>query len=260
MQGKIVIRKKALFVFLVACGLHLFLGSAWAQKLGNVKLGAFLYPPFYSEDHGKVRGIAVDWGEELFRRMDMGTDTKMYPIKRTLRYMESGELDALMILIKTSERQKYMNYTDPVTRVRGLIWSSADRKGGPVNFERLEDLKKYNTGVTLGYSYGHEFDQLLKKMKKVETNQTDLINYRRLVNRKIEIFPGNEIVAKGLVKQYPELRGKLAHSDKSFMEWVLHMVVSKKSPLASRIPDINKVLAELKAEGFIEKTVRKYTE
>ncbi|MEE4355701.1 MAG: transporter substrate-binding domain-containing protein [Desulfococcaceae bacterium] len=225
----------------------------------KIRLTAFDYPPFYSKENGKIDGIAVELIREVFGRMKIETELGFYPLKRALRYMESGEADAQMILIKTAEREKYLHFTEPVMTVRGLIWSAADRKKGAVNFNSLEDLKPYKTGVTLGYSYGQEFDNMLKTMD-VDTASGDYNNYRKLLAHRIDIFPGNEIVAKGLFKKHPELKGKFVHSDKSFMEWTLYMGISKKSEFVPMIPGINKVLKELKDEDFISKTVRKYTE
>ena len=129
-----------------------------------------------------------------------------------------------------------------------------------MEFEKLEDLRQYTTGVTLGYSYGKEFDSISKTMTNIDSAPTDLQNYRKLLAHRIEIFPGNEIVAKGLFKKNSDLQGKFVHSERAFIEWELHMGIGKKSRLVSLIPEINKILSDLKSEGVIEKAVRKYTE
>ncbi len=233
---------------------------AFGENIGEIKLVAFDYPPFYFEEDGKIQGIAPELLRELFGRMNIKTELTMYPLKRALFNLENGTEDALMILIKTAEREAYLHYTAPVIKVRGLIWSAADRKGGAVEFEKLEDLRHYTTGVTLGYSYGKEFDSILKTMKNIDSAPTDLQNYRKLLAHRIDIFPGNEIVAKGLFKKNSDLQGKLIHSQKAFIEWELNMGISKKSRLASLIPEINKILSDLKNEGVIDRAVRKYTE
>lgn len=220
-----------------------------------VQLVAFYYPPFYTNETKPVSGIAVDVGDELFRRLEMKTELTMYPLKRALNNLETGHADAVMILIKTTERQKYLQYTRPIMTVRGLIWTV----GKPVPFYSLEDLRNYKIGVTQGYSYGEDFDSLLKTMQ-VETANTDYHNYLKLKEHRIDIFPGNEIVAKGLFKKHPELSGQFVHSENSFINWVLRMAVSKKSPLVAKLPEINRILAEMEEEGFIDEVVKRYTE
>ena len=233
--------------------------EARGKSLETIRLGAFEYPPFYWEEKGEVRGIAVEIIDQLFRRLGTGTSLRLFPLKRALGYAREGIIDGIMILIKTPERTEFLYYTDPVITVRGLIWFAADRKGGLVHFNRLEDLRPYVTGATLGYSYGPEFDELLKTMK-VQRVASDYLNYKKLMAHRIDIFPGNEIVAKGLFKRHPELRGKFNHSDRSFIEWKLHMGISKKSPLARYIPEINTIIDELDKAGLIRKTVEKFTE
>ena len=250
-----------LTISIICCVVLLFLSvpSIFCQETKKIQLAAFDYPPFYSEENDEIYGIAVDLIHELFERMNMETELKMYPLTRALSYLKDGTTDGLMILIKTAEREGYLLYTDPVITVRGLIWSAADRKGGAVNFNRLEDLTSYKIGITRGYSYGQEFDNLLKTLH-VDVVNTDYTNYKKLMAHRIDIFPGNEIVAKSLFKKYPEFKGKFVHSDNSFIEWSLHMGIGKHSRLVSMIPAINKILGDLKTEGFIDKIVKKYTE
>ncbi len=230
-----------------------------AKSADVVRLGAFNYPPFYHEENGKIDGIAVDLVHELFGRMHMKTSLTMYPLTRALKYAKEGRLDGVMILIKTKERASYLEYTAPVMTVRGLIWSKADNGGCGVDFNRLEDLKSYKIGVTLGYSYGQAMDDLLKTMR-VEAVASDYLNYKKLLANRIDIFPGNEIVARGLFKQYPEFRGQFVHSNRSFIEWELHMGISKASGLVREINRINLTIADLKAEGVLDRAVKKYTE
>ena len=217
------------------------------------------YPPFYYYAMGDIQGVAVDMIDELFQRMDLEADIEMFPLPRALGFLEKGERDGIMILIKTPERAQYLEYTVPVMSVRGLIWSAADRHDGPVEFGRLEDLRQHRAGVTRGYSYGHEFDQILKSMK-VDVSNADILNFRKLISHRVDIFPANEIVARGLIKIYPELQGKVTASKNSFIEWVLHMAVSKKSPLASRLAEINAILAGMKASGFVDQAIKRHTQ
>ena len=61
---------------------------------------------------------------------------------------------------------------------------------------------------------------------RVDRVASDFLNYKKLLAGRIDIFPGNEIVARGLFKKHPEFRGKFLHSDRSFIEWVLRMGIS----------------------------------
>ena len=248
--------KKLLLLF--CCWLVLTQIQAAAQETSEVKLGAFVYPPFYVEQNGQVEGMAVEIIEDLFERLHLNWNLTMYPLKRALKYMETGELDAIVILIKNPERAEYIAFTAPVITVRGLIWSAADR--GAIEFAQLSDLSQYKLGVTLGYSYGAEFDQLIQSFPRVDPINSDLLNFMKLLNNRIDAFPCNEIVAKSLFKQNPELQGKFTHAPNAFITWDLCIGISKKSPLVEKIETINTLLATLQEQGVISQLVKKYTE
>lgn len=229
--------------------------TGWCK---TIRLLGFDYAPFYQQGRGDLEGIAVDLAQALFPRLGLRPEVSLFPLKRALSMLKEGQADGTMILIRTPEREQFLHFTEPIMTVRGLIWSVANRDEGTIQFDTLEDLKDYKIGVTRGYSYGTEFDELLKSMS-VDMANSDYSNYLKLIQGRIDIFPGNEIVAEGLFKRYPELRGRLTHSDKSFMEWDLCIAVSRRSEYADLLPAINEVLQTLKDEGVVDRIVEKYT-
>lgn len=232
--------------------------AAWSQQTSNIRLVGFDYPPFYQKRYNALEGIAVDLAQELFFRLGLRQHTSLFPLKRALDMLRNGAADGTMILIKTPERSEYLLFSIPVMTVRGLIWSVPGEGRPAPTYDTLEDLRDYRIGVTRGYSYGPELDELLKTMT-VDTANSDYSNYRKLLQGRIDIFPCNEIVARGLFREHPELRGKFAHSEKSFMTWVLRMAISKNSPYATLLPDIDATLTDMKEEGIVDRIVRQYT-
>ena len=233
--------------------------AVFSQESAIIKLTAFDYPPFYFEEENRIQGIGVEIAEELFRRMDIRPVIKKYPLKRALSSLKNGSSDGMLFLIKTREREEYLDYSIPVYTAMGVVWSSSENGKGPVEFSSFDDLLPYKIGVTAGYSYGEAFDSFLKNAD-VDSANSDYYNYKKLIAGRIDIFPGNYTVAKGLFKKYPELKDKIVHSENSFMKWDLYMTVSKKSQYRSKIEEINKIIGDLITDGFIENTVRKYTE
>lgn len=235
----------------------LFVSTAWAQKTNEVQLVGFTYPPFYQVKNGVMSGIAVDLAKELFSRLDRPYSLSIFPLKRTLSMLENGQADCVLILIKTAERQKYLYFTEPILTAKGVIWSAADRRKTPMNFKSFDDLRRYKIGVTRGYSYGSAFDAFLKTAD-VETANSDYSNLLKLLQHRIDIFPGNELVIESLIKQHPELQNKLLRSSRTFIEWDLRIAVSQKSRVAMLLPEIDAVLSDLKREGVVTEIVQKY--
>lgn len=228
-------------------------------KPNRVRLGGFNYPPFYSEENGAAKGIGVDLSRELFKRLNIERTVSICPISRLLYNMKSGQTDAALFLLKTPERSKFLSYTKPIMTIPGQLWSLAGRDGGAIELDKLDDLKNYRVGVTQGYSYGAKLDSVLKTIKPMSA-YSDYANYKLLLDGRIDAFPGNEIVAKSLFKKYPELTGKFVHAKAPLVDWEFHIAISKKSPLISLIPEINKHIENLRQEGVIDRIVSKYTD
>lgn len=248
------------FIAYVACCAFLSVSySCRGNEITHVKVGGFKYPPFYVGEGAAATGVAADLSAEIFKRLSISRDVAVYPMKRLLHNMEVGETDVALFLLKTAERSRYLAYSTPLLKIPGRLWSRVDREGGPIQFDTLGDLRQYRFGVTLGYSYGVELDAWLKQMR-ANTALDDYTNYRLLLNKRIEVFPGNEVVAKYIFKQHPELQGKFAPAQRLFANWDYHLVVSKKSPALKLLPKIDKIIADLKKEGVVDEIVRKYTE
>lgn len=235
----------------------LFASPAWGQETGKVRLVGFPYPPFYQIKNGAATGIAVDLAKAMFTRLERDYSLSIYPLKRSLSMLESGQADCVIILIKTPQRQKFLRFTEPIITARGLIWSSTQRGKSAVHFNTLKDLRKYKIGTTRGYSYGPEFDSFLDTMN-VETANSDYSNLLKLLEHRIDIFPGNELVVQALIKQHPELRNKFLRSSKTFFEWDLRIAVSRKSQLVRFLPEIEAVLSDLKQEGVVDAIIQSY--
>jgi len=234
--------------------LLLLTASLPGAELKEIHLGGFNYPPFYTKKNEVACGVGVELAHELFKRMNIKPSVLIYPMSRLLYKMKSGQTDGALFLLKTSERSKYLRYSIPIMTIPGQLWSAAGRQGGAIE---LKDIGKYRVGVTQGYSYGEKFDSLLKKLNTASA-YSDYANYKLLLAGKIDVFPGNELVAKSLFKTHRELNKKFIHGKSSFVNWEFHMVVSKKSPLIKLLPEINKHIADLRNEGVIDAIVSKY--
>lgn len=234
--------------------------SSASEERIHFNLASFNYPPFYFVSDNKIQGIAVDLTKEIFDRMKLEVSFNMYQLRRALDQLKKGKEDGLMILIKTPERAEYLLFTESITSVRGYLWCTDDKGCDQIENFDAETMQDYRIGVTKGYSYGVELDAIIKNMQEVEIVNTDLQNYKKLISNRIDIFPGNEIVSQYLLTQYPEIQNRIVRSKQHFMQWVLHMGISKKSPLASFLPEINKIIKELKEEDFINKIIKKHTQ
>lgn len=237
--------------------------SAEGQDHGikSVILNEDPWPPytFGIEGEEATHGIAVDIIRELFRRLNVEVELKLYPWKRCLYMVKKGQNDGHMLLIKTPEREKYMVFSDPFIPDRYLFWYRADRTQ-PVEWQNFADLKKYNIGLSDAYSYGDEFAKAVTEYDlEVEYAKSDEMNFQKLLKGRFDTFIGMENVARSIFKENPELKDKFKTAKKPLMTFTMYMSLSKDSPAVKLLPEINKRVKEMKNDGTMEKLINKYS-
>ena len=234
------------------------------SEIKIVKLSEDPWPPYTFGIKGTpTGGVAVDWSKEIFRRLNMEVDMKLYPWKRCLFQMQTGKRDGLMALTKNTKREKYMVFTVPIMVSRNFVWHSPEkfkRKWGTsFKWDTLADFKKYKIGRTLGFSYGDEFYAAEKKFKyDILSARSDEANFKRLLVGRIDIFICNEGSAAELFRLHPEFKGKLVPAGKVFEKVNFYMAFSKKSKIVKLVPQINKIIAEMQKDGTIRAILKKY--
>lgn len=211
------------------------------------------WPPYTFGEEGMkpTGGMAVVLVEEVFRRLDIPIQMELCPWKRCLEQMKQGRRDALMLLGYSDERSAYLAYTDPVISVRDLIYF---RRGLAKDWEKLDDFSGLKFGRTLGFQYGRDFEQFVMDGKiVVEEAKDDLANFRKLSVGRIDAFIANEITASLIFKENPDLKAQIVSAAKPMKEGPLYMGFSKYGEARDLVPHVNKVLGELRKEGFIGK-------
>lgn len=102
------------------------------------------YPPFtYIDEHGKLVGISVDfwklWEEKT------GISARLVPVEwaRAHQIMKDRSADVIDTIFKTSERELYLDFTEPIFKMTSSIYYHSSIKG----VKSIEDLTPYVVGV-----------------------------------------------------------------------------------------------------------------
>ena len=246
-----MLKKIVTLVVLLSMG---FLFSA------DVKMSEDPWPPYTYGKDGEItkKGIATDIVNELFKRLGMTTENKLFPWKRCLHQMEKGDRDGLMMLTKNADREKFLEFTIPVIEDKDLIWY---KKGNTKikEWADYKDLIGVKIGKSLGFNYGDAFNEAEKKYKlNTEEAPKDLFNFKKLKKGRIDVFICNKQAATSLMNSNPDLKGQFEFMKKPFKEIKFYLAFSKKSSIISKLPEINKILKEMLDEGFIDKVKSKY--
>ena len=140
-----------------------------------------------------------------------------------------------------------------------MLLYNKDGKKGPIDWTgKIEDLKQYKFGVVIGYSYGRMFDDAFKNgILKTHSNVTTEANFKKLLYQRIDIIKGSETVALYNINRISGAKGKIISSKNAIEISYYRLGISKKSPLVSLLPNINKVIQEMINDKTINNIIGK---
>ena len=237
----------------LAAVLFLFTQPCFAREV--VTLTGDPWPPYIEGALGEeaTHGTVVELVREVFRRLqDVELRLPLIPWNRALREVEHGTKDGIYALLKTAERERYMVYTEPLFFSSSLVWYTKNRFPQGFNWNSIEELTRYKVGVTQGYSYGDEFDSAIQSgdLPVVQVSTVEHL-FAMLSKERIDLAFANDSVGYALASQSgPE--AEIIAAEKATGTEVHYIAFSKKSDAKKLIPQINRILSDLRGEGFID--------
>jgi polar amino acid transport system substrate-binding protein len=168
----------------------------------------------------------------------------------------SGEVDFLVAAYLTKEREEYMDYSIPYTVDPISLVVKADSE---FPYEKWTDLVGKKGVVMVGDSYGQQFDTFIKDNLDVQVVNSAAAAFDMIVSGQADYFvyalySAEKDIAQndrtGQVKILPEYV-----STENF-----YLTVSKKSPFAHYLPEINERLQQYKNDGTIDGIINAHKE
>ena len=216
------------------------------------------WPPYTPNSYGiATEGLALELMEAIFSQLDIKVELELLPWERALLYLKTGKKDGASVLTISPERQEYIDYTIETIPENGFIYyHSGD--GQHFEWQSFEDLKGLQIGVVAGNSYGPEFNQAAKELNLNMIEVPTSVNlFNMLLAKRIDIVLCSERNATDILKD-SKFDGKISHTPNTYFDKGFHIGFSKKSKAKMLIPEVNKVIEKMRAEGAIEAIVKKY--
>lgn len=139
------------------------------------------YPPYIFEVNGKTVGICAELAEAAFHRLGITVTYSQYPFPRMLKYGQTGDVDAVMLVFKTQEREKYLYFPDHALSYEENSFFTL--KDFHISYSgNVNELKNHTVGVIRGFSYGHIFDNATF-IKRIETADDEMLIKLLLASR-----------------------------------------------------------------------------
>jgi len=114
-------------------------------------------PMIYRNASGKAEGIFYDVVSEVFKRMNIPLQCRLYPWSRAQKMVLDGKADG-MVTVYTKDRQKFLKATNPIIIVDEHIF--ANRNNPKIkeilNIKSIKELKRYIIVETIGSGWTKE--------------------------------------------------------------------------------------------------------
>jgi polar amino acid transport system substrate-binding protein len=225
------------------------LGSAIAAAAPPVRpvikaCGHHDYPPWNWLRDGQIVGACAAVAQRAIERLGYRVDMSYVgPWKRCQAMVESGEVDVNICAFRNPEREAYSVFVEPRMGVNRIAVFVRKDRSASLPFARWEDLKGLRTGLVNGVSMGPEFDRFLGQNTRIERVAHIDNMLQMMVRDRVDIVPfGWE--AGTIAIERSGFRGVIVPLQQPALVGELFVSVSRKSPLAARLPEIAQYFAK----------------
>lgn len=249
---------KKLLCFAICC-LLIHSQSVWACTDGKAVIsGSIDYPPLSWREGNKLVGTNIELVQNILSEKDVeATTDEGGPWKRVLERARRGEVDILVGVRKTPEREKYLTYIEPqiTPAVQGVFLMAKDVD----NYQGWETLKGMAGGIKLGASFGDEFDAYAKENLHIEETRTLAQNFKKLTSGRIDYILG-PLMTIILNLQKEDLIGEVINSDIELLVLDEYVAISKKSECIEYIDHFSTQVKSHLEDGRLDTIMEKYFE
>ncbi|MGL1862402.1 MAG: transporter substrate-binding domain-containing protein [Pseudodesulfovibrio sp.] len=212
------------------------------------------YPPYaFEHPEGELRGYDIEVVEEVLSRADYEVEHQFYPWSRAVRMVHSGEGLALASCIKTVEREKFLVFSDPISKMTPALIVARDFVGDIPH--RYEDFGDLEVGTMIDWA---TTGWLTENGISHDLSPNEEVALRKLADGRIQALYTTLESSLYLIK-------KMGLSD--MFKWgiveeaivTLHLAFNKHRPeTAALVKVFNEKLAEMKADGSYEAIHARY--
>ncbi len=130
--------------------------KAWIKEHPEIRVhNETDWAPFNFNDNGKPKGLSIDYMNLLSKKTGIRVNYISGPSwGEFLDMIRKKELDVMLNIVKTEDRQKYILFTDPYVENPNVIVSSKENR-----YERIDQL----FGKTVSFPKGFFYEEVLTK-------------------------------------------------------------------------------------------------
>ncbi len=216
------------------------------------------FPPYVTNEGGKVGGIDVDTIAEISKRVGVSVHVKLLPwvrLEEEIKKGASSDIECAFAYGRTPAREAYMDFMSvPLHVTAYTLFMRNDAKSG---YKSLTDMKGKTIALRRGFKAPPAFEEEVKKgdfrVNEVDKDEQAL---QMLANGRVDAVLTNQDVGSYMAKQL-NLNG-VGAVDSPVSTTPTFLIFTKAKGLAATAADFDKALKAIQQDGSYKKFVSKY--
>lgn len=215
--------------------------------------GGNTYPPLSWRRGDTLVGSSVDIVRQILSEVGVTARAdEGGPWKRVLRRTRDGQVDILMGVRKSPDREGFLLYLDPpiTPSVQG-VFMLADHAFG---YQDWKDLQGRSGSITLGTNFDDTFDEYARQHLALQAVRKIEQNFIKLEKGRVDYMLGPLVPTQLYIEKFG-YAGKIINTDKPLMTLQEYVAISRKSPCIRHAAYISKALQQWTESGKINEAM-----
>ncbi|MDT8989445.1 transporter substrate-binding domain-containing protein [Curvibacter sp. APW13] len=212
------------------------------------------YPPMHWYDGTQFHGASVTIAKRVLDELKIPYEVRyLGPFPRVVNAAEQGDVDMVVTLKKTPEREQFLLYPRTAALANPVaVFASRERM---FKFKDRTDLVGRRGGITRGNVFGDDFDEFLRHHLSIEEADSPENNFSKLGAARIDYFiTGYYAGMAYLLKRGDEMR--FTALSPFVVDTPNYLALTRKGRCADKLDAIDAKLAQLKKSGVVEELIR----
>lgn len=206
------------------------------------------YPPYHWAEGGRIVGASVALTGRILDELGVPWEARhVGPWPRVLKSAEYGQIDLIVSLKPTPEREAYLQFTRSPAFPNPMAVFSA--KARPLKFNSLQDLVGQRGGRTAGDRFGDVFDRFAEQSLTLEDADSLGVNFQKLAAGRIDYVVTGLYTGRAHLLQLG-LSEKILPLPRPVNEGFIHHGFSRRSACAELLDAVDAKLAAAQRDGL----------
>lgn len=212
------------------------------------------YPPLHWFDGNAMQGASIAIAKRVLNDLQIPFEVRyLGPFPRVMAAAERGDIDMVVTLKKTQEREAFLLFPSTPAFVNPVAVFTA--RARPITFKSRDDLVGLRGGITRRNVFGGGFDEYMKQKLNIEEANSPENNFSKLGAGRLDYFITGFYAGRAYLLKRGDEERFVANSP-FLVETPNYVALTRKGQCADKLEAIDARLAQLKSTGALDEMIR----